>query len=147
MLLKSLLVWFILLAVPFQGYASSTMLLCAPLGTTAPMMELLNTPATAQDHEKTSLVRHADGVPAVGAEMSLHHSHTSEPSDKASASHDASGKCTSCSACCFGAAMAPSNITHVPGEVQQLTFIPFDSGIVPAVDLALPERPPQVSLA
>jgi hypothetical protein len=141
-LLKSLLVWFVLLAVPFQGYASATMLLCAPIATTSPMTGLPNTPtappATAHDHAQTSALQHADRC----AGLSPHHSHTS---DKGSASHDANGKCNSCSACFCGAAMVASHITHMPGEVQQLTFIPFDSGIVPAVDLALPERPPQAS--
>lgn len=144
-LFKSLLVWFMLLAVPLQGFASATTLLCAPPGTASGTHELLlRTGAPAHDHQAMLLARHADDMHAAGADMtSAGHSETS---GKASSSHDAGGNCNACSACCVGAAMAPSPAMRVPVEAQQFTVIPFDSGVAPAVDLALPERPPQASL-
>jgi hypothetical protein len=141
-LLKSLLVWFMLLAVPLQGYASATTLLCAPLGTASGTTVLLQATGTAHDHRAMSAARHADHMHATGADASTHQA---DASGKPSASHHASAKCDSCSDCCFGAVMAASQATRVPVDAQQFTFIPFDPGSVPAVDLALPERPPQAS--
>jgi hypothetical protein len=135
-LLKSLLVWLMLLAVPLQGYASATSFLCAPLGT-APQR-----PAPQLDHPAMSAAQHADHMHTVAVDTSEHHADT----DKASASHHAGGKCSACSACCSGAAMAASQAARMPVQTQQFTVAPFDPGSVPAVDLALPERPPQALL-
>ena len=141
-LLKSLLVWFMLLAVPLQGFASATTLLCAPLDPASQTTGLLNTPAPVHDHQAMLAARHADHADAAGADTPAHHA---DASGKSAAGHDAGGKCNSCSACCFGAAMVTSHATRMPVELQQFTVIPFDPGSVPAVDLALPERPPQAS--
>jgi hypothetical protein len=143
LLLKSYLVWFMLLAVPLQGYASATTLLCAPLENASRTMGLLKTPAPGLDHQAMLAARHAGQTHADGAEPSAHRS---DASGKTSSSHDAGGKCNTCSTCCFGAAMVASHATRMPVEPQQFTVIPFAPGSVPAVDLALPERPPQTSL-
>jgi hypothetical protein len=125
-LLKSLIVWLLLLAVPFQGFASATMLFCAPIQTPAAV-----TTAAGHDHHAMSMGQ--------GAE------HHHDANAKAASHHDGS-KCNSCASCCFGASMPPSQTSRLPVETQHFAAIPFKSGAVPTVDLALPERPPQASL-
>lgn len=120
--LKALLVWFMLLAVPFQGFASATMLLCAPLpvGSAPGVQHEQNAPAagTAHQHHEAGAV----------ADQSDQH---------------AGGKCGSCSECCIGALIAPSRLASLPVAAPHYVAIPFDTGEVPSVDLALPERPPR----
>ena len=142
-MLKSLIVWFLLLAVPFQGFASATMLMCAPLQSAAPGAALSSTAPPSHDHAAMLAEQHA------GHE---HHATTASAAaphpaagDQAS-HHHAGGKCNSCATCCFGAAMPPSHVTPVSVESQNFPVVVFDSGFVPAVDLALPERPPKTSL-
>ncbi|GGE89182.1 hypothetical protein [Massilia psychrophila] len=141
-LFNSVLVWCMLLAVPLQGYAFATTLLCAPLGTASRTMGP-HAPAPAHDHQAMLLAVRADIAHAAGADMSANHAETS---DTASPNHDAGGQCNACSACCLGAAMAVAHTMRMPVEAQQLTVVPFDLLFTPAVDLALPERPPQASL-
>lgn len=126
-LFRSLLLWLLLLAIPFQGIASAGMLLCAPLPAAA---HAVAAPAMAERHGHD----HAAMLAAAA-----------DAGNSAHDGHDAHGptKCGSSGACCIGAALAPS----LPGALPELGVpsqsIPFYSGCLPAVDLALPERPPQ----
>jgi hypothetical protein len=143
-LLKSLIVWLLLLAVPFQGFASATMLMCAPMQSIAHGAAVAATPAPPHDHaamlaaQSAGQEHHATGSSAAAAHA--------DAGDASAAGHHASGKCNSCAACCFGAAMAPSHIGGIFAEAQNFPVLAFDAGAVPAVDLALPERPPKSSL-
>jgi hypothetical protein len=121
-LLKSLIVWLMLLAIPFQGFASATMLVCAPMD---------------------SAPQRATVASAVAGQ----HQHHAAHADKAAAHHHAGGKCNSCATCCFGAIMAPSSASRVPAEVQHFAFISIEIDQIASVDLAHPERPPQTSLS
>jgi hypothetical protein len=149
LLLKSLLVWFMLLAVPLQGYASATTMLCAPLETASGATAPLHPPAATHDHRAMATARHTAQMHAADTAV-----HQAADNDKAAigyhaghqAGHHAGGKCNSCSACCFGAVMASSDATRVPVETQQFSIIAFDSISVPAVDLAFPKRPPKALL-
>ena len=132
-----------LLAVPVQGYAFATTLLCAPLGTASRTVAPHHAPSAAHDHQAMLLTQHADIVHVTGADTPVNHAETS---DTASPNHDAGGQCNACSAGCLGAAMALAHTMRMPVEAQQSTVVPFDSLFAPAVDLALPERPPQASL-
>lgn len=118
--LKAVLVWFMLLAVPFQGFASATMLLCAPLPVSS---------APSVQHEQ-----HA----AHAGTAHQHHEAGAGQSD-----HHAGGKCGSCAECCIGALITPSYLPTLPVAAPHYVAIPFDTGEVPSVDLALPERPPR----
>ncbi|MDP3668123.1 MAG: hypothetical protein WA191_24345 [Telluria sp.] len=120
-MLKALLVWFMLLAVPFQGFASATMLLCAPLPlplSSAPGVQHGQHAGSAHQHHQAGAV----------ADQSDHH---------------AGGKCGSCAECCIGALIAPSCLPSLPVAAPHYVAIPFDMGEVPSVDLAFPERPPR----
>jgi hypothetical protein len=143
-LLKSLIVWLMLLAIPFQGFASATMLVCAPMQSAALVNSIAGVPAMTHDHqamlagERAEHDHHAANIHAKADQTN--------PNDESSSSHHAGGKCNSCATCCFGASMAPSHASRIPVETQQFSTIPFDNGFVPTVDLAFPERPPQASL-
>jgi hypothetical protein len=149
-LVKSLIVWFLLLAVPFQGFASATMLFCVPLESPASTTISGSVPAPDHDHDHDH-----DHAAMLTGEHAQHDHHAQDDHalgqhdshDGTSGSHHDGGKCNSCAACCFGAAMGPSDSVRLPVETQQFTAVPFDTGFVPAVDLALPERPPQASLS
>ena len=129
-----------LLAVPLQGYTAATTLLCAPFKTAAGTIRPQGTPA--HDHQAMLMLAGHDahfdgaGMPARNAETS----------DMAFPGHDAGDQCNACSACCTGAAMAASQVVRMPVEAEPSTFFSLESQFAPAVDLALPERPPQAPL-
>ena len=125
---KSLIVWLMLVAIPFQGFASASMLLCAPLQLPAPALEM----TASMDHDHHAMVMdHGAAAPTDGHDAADHHD---------------GGKCNTCASCCFGAAMAPAGIARLPAGSPQLAAFHFEPGHVARVDLALPERPPQTSL-
>lgn len=141
-LVKSLIVWFLLLAVPFQGFASATMLFCAPMQSPAALTRVSVAAAPAHDHQ-AMLAMQAAGHDHHGQEVHATGHHAPGAS---SAGHHDSGKCNACAACCFGASMAPSSSARLAVEMQHFAAAPFDTGFIPTVALALPERPPQASL-
>ena len=124
-LLKSLIVWLMLLAIPFQRFASATMLVCAPMN---------------------SAPQFAAKASAVAGQHQHHAGNAADAADEAAAHHHAGGKCNSCATCCFGAFMAPSSASRVPAEVRHFAFISLEVDRIASVDLAHPERPPQTSL-
>ncbi|MEO7581218.1 MAG: DUF2946 family protein [Massilia sp.] len=136
-LVKLLIVWIMLLAVPLQGFASATMMLCAPEAAAASAM-----PRVGHDHQamlaaQDSAHHHRHVVAAHDAAAGEGDSHAGK------ADHHGAGKCGACSTCCYGAAMAPSNVLPVGSAGPAFETIPFAAGHAPAVDLAGPERPPQ----
>jgi hypothetical protein len=131
-LLKSLIVWLMLVAIPFQGFASASMITCAPMQPAAPA-------AMTHEHCATMAAMH-HGAP--------HHAMASDAAPDHSSSHHHTGaKCSTCASCCVGAAMAPSApVARVPADAPDIADFQFDAGHVATVDLALPERPPKASL-
>jgi hypothetical protein len=133
-IVRSLFVCFLLLALPFQAFASASML-----------PRVVN--ASTSAHEAP-----AAGLPPCHQQIGNDHHAQAKPSS-AHDSHDshgiqhAKGKCGSCAACCVGAAMTPglpAGLTLVP---PRNASIPFLAGHLPSVDPALPERPPSTLLA
>ena len=126
-LLKSFIVWLMLVAIPFQGFAAASMLTCAPV----------------QVAVQTAMpAGHCDTMQAAPQ----HHAGAKQ-ADTSSAHHHSAGKCNTCASCCFGAAMAPSTpVARVPGETCVLADFARPRVNVPKVDLDLPERPPKASL-
>lgn len=123
------MLWLMLLAVPFQGFAAATMLPCAPA-----------TAAPAHQH-------------VLDAAAHQHH-HAAMQHDQAGADHGAKAhgqhgdaKCGSCAACCIGAALAPAPAAGLGPAAPQSVSIPFDAGPLPSVHPTLPERPPRPLLA
>jgi len=115
-ILKVLIVWITLLAVPLQGFASASMCLCAPSA------------VAHHDHDHESMPAHA--APAARAD---HH--------PAEGHHCI--KCAACAACGSCMSTAPGCMTVLPVPAGASVTVPFDQHALSSVDLALPERPPR----
>jgi Protein of unknown function (DUF2946) len=118
-LVRTLIVWLALLALPFQGFASAAMLPCASM--------------PAAHHQRNHVL--AGGQHNA---MGEHAHHGGTPKH----THD-HAKCGSCTACCASAAMAPPRAAGVFPHRAPATAVPFHAAHVPSVDLDLPERPPR----
>jgi hypothetical protein len=129
-MIRTLIVWLTLLAVPFQGFASAAMLPCAPA---APA------PAMQAGHEHHQM--HAVAVQKHDHAAMQHHGDSAGKH----AGHDA--KCGNCAACCVGAALAPPAIAALAPNSAPKHAAPIHAGHVPSVDLDLPERPPRTESA
>jgi hypothetical protein len=120
-LFRSLLVVFLLLALPFQAYAAASM---------RPLVAPAQLPPCHQQM--------AEGHMAMPAATRSDDRHDKQDQhDK----HD-KRKAGSCAACCVGAALAsglPVPLTLAP---PRFVSIPFRAGYLPSVDPVLPERPP-----
>ncbi|NGZ83534.1 hypothetical protein [Duganella aceris] len=121
-MLRSLIVWLMLLALPYQGYASATMLLCV-----APAPAVGASMASSGPHDHAAMM----------AAQAL-----ADKGDHTAKSAHGTVKCGG-TACC--AAAAPLLAPTVGVSVAPLVSIsiPFYADFLPAVDLAHPERPPQ----
>lgn len=117
---RLVLVWLMLLAIPFQGIASAAMLACAH---DAPPKTVQT--AAPPCHEM-----------ADSAHDGAHDSDTD---------HDE--RCSACAACCMGAAMTPPAPLAAAPQSIPARAAPAATGRIAAVDLALPERPPRPRLA
>lgn len=139
---RSLLLWLVLLAIPFQGVASAGMLLCA-------MAPAVDAPMAARHDHAAMLAAartvhgdmpHDAGHAAAGKTgQEIDHG---MGQDGGHAGHGAS-KCGTPGACCVGVALAPTIIAGVPALAAPSLAIPFRASRPAAVDLAHPERPPQ----
>jgi hypothetical protein len=124
---RFLLVWLLLLALPFQGIAAASMQARAPS---------VAMPVQADAQAAMAASMHADGGHCAamrqdGGQPAGHHG----------------GKAGSCADCCAGAAMAPAVLPALVLAPPHFISIPFRAGHVPSVDPALPERPPRTALA
>ncbi len=144
-LLRSLVVWLMLLAMPVQGYASATMMACASSAPSAPdaAMTMAAPMAGVHDHAAMLAAAHRGATGGHAAHGAAHHSDGRE--------HDHGrdhGKCADCAACCVGAALVPSGATVAPPALGGRSVpIALYTDALPAVDLAHPERPPQAARA
>ena len=120
-LLRSLIVWLMLLALPYQGYASATMLLCVAPATPGSTAHVAM-PSGPHDH-----------VAMMAAQTHKKHAGKS--------AHSAM-KCGG-AACCAAAAPALAAMAGMPVLPLVSVAVAFYSDFLPAVDLAHPERPPQ----
>ena len=142
-LVRSLLIWLMVLAMPIQGLAASVMQHCAPVG---PAGHSVATAARAMDghdhihapevlaHDRAQATDESEGLTADGVNVAP---------GKATAG---AGKCSACAACCPAVGMPPgvSPIPTLPAETQalQLPFIEVDSFVPGGLD-----RPPRTLLA
>lgn len=152
MLLRSLVVWLMLLAMPFQGYASATMLSCAPSAHDAAMTMPA---AMAGVHDHAAMMAALDQTmhepithDHAAHDPVLHdhvlHDHVMHDHAGDGAGHHDHGKCGNCAACCAGAVLASTAIIALPPELGGVSGpLSYYTDFLPAVDLAHPERPPQ----
>ena len=133
-LLRTLTLWLILLAIPFQGFASAAMLGCASghMPPAPPVSAPMSMSADHAHHGMHDAEQHATADPGAGHHTMQHHGNA---------------KCGACSACSIGAAIAPAPVIALPVHAPPRLAVPFSSASPPSVDLALPERPPRFILA
>jgi hypothetical protein len=127
-ILRSLLVCFLLLALPFQAFASASM---RPIA--------LQLPTHAQSATAAQLPPCHQGA-AMKASLDTR-------DDDGHAGQHAKAKSGSCAACCAGAAMASGVTAPLAPVPPRFVSIPFRAGHLPSVDPVLPERPPSTRLA
>ena len=126
--LRSLFVWLLLLALPFQGVAAARMLPSMGAGNlTAPAH------AAPSAHPCHGMPPAATATHAVGT-------------DAGSGGHADGKHHGTCAGCCIAVAPLPARIVP-PAFAPPSVAIPFHAGHVPSVDPALPERPPRLSAA
>jgi hypothetical protein len=127
--LRSLFVWLLLLALPFQGVAAARMLPSVGAGNVAAAVHAA--PSTHPCHEMgpgAAAGHTVDGATAA---------------DKHAADKHAAGKGHgACADCCIAVAPIPARVVP-PAFAPPSIAIPFRAGHVPSVDPSLPERPPR----
>ena len=137
--MKTLLVWLLLLAVPFQGFASATMLVCAPISSSAQTLSKV-----AAKHDDKLASKTESGKLEHCAQMAAQ---ARDDVGNQPSGHPAGMKCSACALCHVAVAIASHNIVRLQLDVQPFSTIPFDQGFIADVDLDLPERPPQAILS
>lgn len=140
---KTVLLLLLLLAVPFQGYAASAMLFCE---TSHHRTDTVPTTHAGHQHSHDQHTEHDGSL--ISAD---HHQHqVADSSDHGSGkngSHHNLSKCSACSTCCVGAAIAPPLMDFVavsPSGSHLISFITVSFvGHIPG----RLERPPSTFLA
>jgi hypothetical protein len=121
---RTLLVCFLLLALPFQAFAAASMQPLAAPAQLPPCHQQM-----AEGHMSMPAAKAADD----------HHA----------GRHDKSkteGKAGTCASCCVGAALASGLPAPLALAPPQFVSIPFRAGYLPSVDPVLLERPPSTLL-
>jgi len=118
--LRTLFVWLLLLALPFQGVAAARML---------PSAGMPQTTASAPAAAPAQLCH------------DMHQSAVGDHPDKLQKKHHGAG-----ADCCIVVAPVPAPAVP-PAFAPPSWAIPFRAGHVPSVDPVLPERPPRLVIA
>ncbi|USX18552.1 hypothetical protein NHH82_22110 [Oxalobacteraceae bacterium OTU3REALA1] len=133
-LFRTFIVWLMLLALPYQGYASASMMLCAPDAPAASAAGHMAMPAGPHDHA-AMMAAMQDQDQQASSDQSSH------------AGHNHGGIKCGGAACCVAGAPFMTQTIAVPVLPAVSSAIPFHSEFPRAVDLAHPERPPQGNFA
>ena len=140
-LVKTLLIWLLVLVVPAQGAAAATMAFCGPdhHGDGAARAAVH---ATVSAHAHHADVLPGPAVHAPNAGMSADMAVADDAPAAAEASHGANQKCSACVSCCsLGAMLSP--VPVVPAADPAPTVF---TARVPTVDAFAtdgPDRPPR----
>ncbi|MFC0254037.1 hypothetical protein [Massilia consociata] len=132
-LARTLLVWLVLLAIPFQGFASAAMLACAHGEAKAA--------ARTADHHA-----HATTPPCHESSGQAEHAQAAASQDDGG-QHGQHGSCGNCAACSVGATMAPAPHTPLKPCCPCSCCPATAPASVAAFDPDLPDRPPRTALA
>ncbi len=143
LLIRVLLIWLLVLAVPAQGAVAATMALCGPHhhdgGATAQLQAAA--PAAHAHHGGAALADHEHAPAAAVADED-----SSAAASAAKVSDPSKHKCSACTSCCSVGAIL-SSVLAVPAPVFTPTVF---SAVVPSVDTFAadgPDRPPRFVLA
>ena len=142
LLVRVLLVWLMVLALPVQGFAAAAMQHCAPMQQRQAVAGAVNEHA----HHESIAVE----VPGSAADADAHgHDHAHQPAAGDIAAGDpttADHQCSVCAACCLALAL-PASAVKLPSV---LIDAPFSRTASPALPSFVPpglERPPRTHLA
>jgi hypothetical protein len=129
--LRTLLAWFLLAALPLQGFAAATMLLCGP----ARMAAVATAKATHQGHGH-------EGHDHQGHQHAADHQAHAQHGDSDGPSADSSHGCAACAAACHAVGIAsdpaPVPLALAPHVPLSEPFLRFDSRPPP-----VPDKPPR----
>jgi hypothetical protein len=144
-LIRTLLIWLLVLAVPAQGAAAATMTFCGPdhhgggaaaTQQAAPAAHAHHGSDADSAHEHVDIAGQADEETSAAASSAA----------SAKSGHASQSKCSACASCCsFGAIL--STVLAVPAPVVAPTVF---CAVVPSVDTFAadgPDRPPRIVLA
>jgi hypothetical protein len=131
-LLRSLIVWLLMLALPWQGMAAAAMVGCAPAPLPAVSVHAAHEAARPPCH---------DG-------MAMHDSavQPEQPERKAATHHGGAAKCAACAACGIAAVLPAALPPFAPAPPPSLSSLTAER-VLPSVHLDQPERPPRFFLA
>ena len=146
-LIRTLLIWLLVLAVPAQGAAAATMASGGPNhhgGREATQVRLLAAPAehAHQDGGTTTAHEHRDQAAQADEDSSA----SASSATSAKVGNASKHKCSACASCCSVGAIL-SSVLAVPAPVFDPTLF---SAVVPSVDTFAadsPDRPPRIVLA
>lgn len=140
--LKAIVIWLLLLALPVQGYAAAVMAVCGPV------------PQQADKHATHHMAAADDDGHGESGYSGLGHHRAADNTlaDHDTAPHHPAGKhassaCGSCGVCCIGAVMLISQLNWDLLLNGSTLYAPASSPRLPGVVLAGPERPPRTILA
>lgn len=143
LLIRTLLVWLLVLAVPAQGAAAATMAFCGPNhhGGSAATTAQQPGPAEHSNHDgdgQSTPGHHEMAALADEADSAL-----ASPATASQGSHVVKQKCSACASCCsLGAMLSPPLAVPAPA-VTPTEF----SAVVPTVSAFAadgPDRPPRI---
>ena len=146
LLIRTLLVWLLVLAVPAQGVAAVTMAFCGPNhhgGAAATSAAQAGSGEHADHH---SAEQGAPGHHDMAAQADEDDSASASPAASSQGNHAVKQKCSACASCCsFGAILSP--LLAVPAPAVTPTVFSAVVPTVSAFSTGGPDRPPRIVLA
>jgi len=134
--LKTLLLWLLLVAQPFQGIAATTQTVCGPMENSGSKGIALSAHVHHHDGQAIDLP-HADTAHHGAAMKSVT---SSDPSADAKPAHSA---CSLCASCCVGAVAPPSTLNLNAAYSKSLPAVASSTPLVTGVVPRGLERPPK----
>jgi cytochrome c553 len=131
--LRAILLWFLMLAVPFQGYAAAAMAFCAP----APAQSTAGMAHDHYHHDQASPQAAEHHAALTGSDGADHHAAQSAQDDPSGAFH----KCGNCAACHSLGMMPTLDTSMLHGLPQAELVEPLQA--MATVSPRVPHKPPR----
>ena len=138
-LLRSLIVWLLMLALPWQGMAAAAMVGCAPVPVPAVSMHAMHDAARPPCHEGKAIQDSA-------RQQAAQPEQPEQPEQKSGTHHGSAAKCAACAACGIAAVLPAAFPPFAPVPPPRLPAL-LAERVLPTVHLDQPERPPRFFLA
>ena len=146
LLIRTILVWLLVLAVPAQGAAAVTMALCGPNHHGGAAATSAAQAGSAEQANHHSAEPGAPGHHHMAAQADKDDSASASPAVSAQGSHAVKQKCSACASCCsLGAILSP--MLAVPAPTVTPTVFSAVVLTVSAFAADGPDRPPRIVLA